>query len=57
MTKSDQISNIQMTTLEVSELPQYDKNTTLPHLAPQGPSVTVTAKKKNKKLKNLKTVN
>lgn len=46
-----------MTTLEVSELPQYDKKTTLPHLAPQGPSVTVTAKKKNKKLKNLKTVN
>lgn len=35
-----------------SELPQYDKNTALPHLSPQGTSVTVTVKKK----KNLKTV-
>lgn len=32
------------------ELPQYDKNTTLPHLEPQGTSVT-----DSKKI-NLKTV-
>lgn len=36
------------------ELPQYDKNTTMPHLVPQGTSVTLTVRKKKK---NLKTVN
>lgn len=34
------------------ELPQQDKNTALPHLLPQGTSVTVTVKQKNLKTAN-----